>query len=338
MHNLRIESIKSIVQWIGIFMTGDFKSLVPETILTAVEKAKMFPTGEVRQLNSYENRVYEIILEPTPLSPIQDKSIIAKFYRPHRWSKESIREEHEFIENLAAEGMPAIGAFRLFEGETILEHHGFFTSLFPKFRGRMPQEFLDDDLLQIGRRLALLHNVGAQKVAENRPDFDTEDYGWQSLERITQWIEPSLLHDYKEVAKEILEWVDDGLAEYPYIRIHGDCHRGNLLQLENEFYFIDFDDFCNGPEVQDLWMLVADPNDQREFDLILEGYEELRDFDRSQLDLIPGLRGLRIIMYAGWIAARWHDPFFKQTFPQFTTYNYWADELASLKACVNKLT
>ncbi len=318
-------------------MTGDFESLIPESILTSVEAAKLFTTGEIRQLNSYENRVFEIPLEVTPLSAVEDKSVIVKFYRPKRWDRAAIKAEHNFIDDLNDHGMPAVGPFKLYSEDSILEHDGFLVSIFPKIRGRMPQEFLEGDLRQVGRRLALLHNVGSQSVAEDRLDFDAEEYGWKSLERLRQWIEPSLIHDYVQVAEEILESIEEDLEQENYLRIHGDCHRGNLLQIEKEFFFVDFDDFCNGPAVQDLWMLALGEDKEKDLDELLEGYTELRSFDNASLSLIPGLQGLRIIMYAGWIAARWHDPFFKQIFPQFTSYNYWADELAALRTCAQNL-
>ncbi len=313
-----------------------FETLHPDLVLQSVERARLFPTGEYTQLNSYENRVFDIRLEVTPQSALEVERVIVKFYRPGRWSKQAILEEHEFAQDLEREGLPTSVPYSVFSGSTVLDHEGFYVSLFPKVRGRLPQEFIGDELLQIGRRLALLHNVGSRKPAPNRPRMDTETFGWIPLENLERWVSPELWRQYYDVSATILERLEDVLEPNRFLRIHGDCHRGNLLHDGREFFFVDFDDFCMGPEIQDFWMLLTgDEDERRELDQLLEGYEELRHFPDEQLEWIPLLRGLRIIKYAHWIAEHWEDPSFHRIFPEFPKYLYWLEELRQLEKIAN---
>jgi Ser/Thr protein kinase RdoA (MazF antagonist) len=322
-------------------MASDFDALQPDLILHAVEEAGYRPTGEYTQLNSYENRVFDLRLEVqrTALDP-RDR-VIAKFYRPHRWSREALRDEHEFLADLQREGIPAVAPLPLRNGATTLEFQGYTMSLFPRVLGRSPQEFVGDELKQVGRTLARIHNVGAQRVAQNRPCLDARTYGWSVLERLEKWVYPELWRSYHETAGTILNYLDEYLDPATYIRIHGDCHKGNLLNTtRGEFFFIDFDDFCNGPTVQDFWMLLSGSlsEDQAgdEQEQICRGYEELREIP-DDWHLFEPLRGLRIISYAGWIAHRWQDPFFKRVFPNFNTYGYWLEEIEALSKIAAEL-
>lgn len=321
-----------------------FDRLTPDFILQAVEIAGFRATGEVTQLNSYENRVFDVRIEnpnDDPSGAGAKLSVIAKFYRPGRWSLEAIRDEHGFLADLQSEGIPAIAPHTTPSGETAFTHGGFITAVFPKTLGRMPQEFLAGELQQVGRLLARLHNVGAKRRAKARPTLDAETYGYSALDRLQYVVYPELWPRYRDAAETICEYLDDEIDPRERIRIHGDCHKGNLLQNSSGFYFVDFDDCCNGPPVQDFFMLLSGASDidaqaQEELEALLSGYDELRSVP-DNLYLLEALRGLRIIHYAGWIAARWDDPFFPSLFPDFHGYNWWADECLRIEQIASGL-
>lgn len=298
--------------------------------MAATEFAGFEPTGEFTQLNSYENRVFDIRLESsTNVGPV-----IAKFYRPGRWSQETILDEHRFLHDLHQEGIHVVAPMKLANDSTVIDFQGLLTSFFPKFRGRMPDEIMPQDLASIGRLLARVHNIGSQKIAEHRPWLDTSYYGgWETLDDLQDWIAPEMRQRYNLAAEKILLHFDNRIHTDNYIRIHGDCHRGNLLNNGQEFYLVDFDDCVMGPEIQDVWMLLSGDQDtqQQELAEITKGYEELREFPDHQIPWIPILRGYRIIGYAGWIARRWEDPSFRKIFPDFEEYRYWAEETEAIE-------
>jgi len=310
---------------------SSFYKLEPDIVLNAIEEYGFHPTGEITQLNSYENRVFEVKVES------KEKSVIAKFYRPQRWSEEALKEEHSFLEELKNEGIEAVAPLKNSKNSTLIHCAGMWVSLFPKIRGRMVQEFNLSDLKSIGRLLARVHNVGSKKSALHRPSFDESHPGGdQGLELLQAWIAPEVKNRYNQAAEGILSYLNSHLRSSDYIRVHGDAHRGNLLSTGDHFFLVYFDDFGNGLPVQDFWMLLSgDPSQdstaQGELEALLEGYQELRGFDSTQLKHIPALRGLRIISYASWIAKRWEDPFFPKIFPDFETYTYWAEEVEQLE-------
>lgn len=320
-------------------LSQSFYQLTPEVVLAGVEQAGFRATGEYVQLNSYENRVFDIFLEKSDgSSSALNEHVIAKFYRPNRWTKEALLEEHAFETELADQGQPVIAPLKFPSGDTVGVEQGLFYSLFPKCRGRMPQEFRLDEMKSIGRLLARMHSCGEQKDFEHRPWLTTEELGWPALDRVGEFAAPEVWARYEEAAMHILRWLERRLDENTFLRIHGDCHRGNLLQTdtttgEKQFFFVDFDDTMMGPPAQDLWMLFSGDQDTAaaEVEAILSGYEELRHLDDDQLELMPGLRGLRIIHYGGWIAKRWSDPAFPHIFPQFRDYTYWAEEVEALE-------
>ncbi len=319
--------------------SSSFYNLDPEKVLLAAEQAGFSPTGEFTQLNSYENRVFDIKLEEALKDAAQTKNVIAKFYRPQRWSRAAIEEEHEFLISLKNEGIPAVAPL-LHNGSSILEVDDMFVSFFPKVLGRMPQEFLDGELKKVGRLMAQVHNVGARKEALHRPVLDSSYYGgWDTLDFLEDWIAPEVRDRYVRVAEDILYAIDDTFNPEEFIRIHGDCHKGNLLNNGQQFFLVDFDDFVNGPVIQDFWMLLSGDEDQLDDEKyqIIEGYEELREFPDHQWNMIPMLRGLRIISYAGWIAKRWEDPSFPRLFPEFNTFSYWAEEVEALEKIAWKI-
>ncbi|HEX4925350.1 MAG TPA: serine/threonine protein kinase [Bdellovibrionales bacterium] len=322
--------------------TDGFYSLTPHVVLEALEDAGFRSNGYVTALNSYENRVMSVGLEETGEYDEQlagSKAVVAKFYRPGRWSFEAIKDEHDFLWELKAEGIPAVAPLKFQDGETIRERDGIFYSVFPKVLGRSPQEFVGDELKQVGRRLAQIHNIGARREAEHRLSLTAHDFGWPALDVLESWVTPELWPRYEQASETIVDFITDRLDPADFIRIHGDCHKGNLLHNGREFFFVDFDDFMNGPPVQDFWMLFSgDPEDaEREREQILSGYEELRDLDERTLGCMEALRGLRIMHYAAWIARRWEDPSFPRLFPHFNSYLYWLEETDRLERIANGL-
>ncbi len=317
-----------------------FYSLDPENVLLAAEEIGLLPNGEFTQLNSYENRVFDVKLEEPINDNSDNKNVIVKFYRPQRWSKEAISEEHEFLFDLKKEGVPAVAPLMFENNQTILEWNGLYASFFPKIMARMPQEFFKGDLKKIGRLMAQVHNVGAKKTAPHRPILDSHYFGgWDSLDILQERIAPELRMRYNAAAEDILYAIEDQVDTAEFIRIHGDCHKGNILQNSTGYFLVDFDDFSNGPVIQDFWMLLSgdDSFSLNEREEIIEGYEELREFPHHQWDWVPLYRGLRIIYYAGWIARRWEDPSFPRLFPQYNSYSYWAEEVEALEKIAWKL-
>lgn len=305
-------------------------------MLAATEEAGFRPTGEFTQLNSYENRVFDIRLESTG-NPDEMARVIAKFYRPGRWTEEALNEEHEFLFDLEKEGVPVIAPLIQRNKKSLNYMSDMYVTFFPKFAGRMPEEFLGTDLHQVGRRLAQIHNVGARKAFQHRAVIGEAPHTpWENLELLSKWVSPELWNRYEAATIEIIEALEETLNFDSFIRIHGDCHRGNLLQRQlagnqREFFFVDFDDTAMGPEVQDFWMLFSETDSKSEQDLIISGYEDLREFPAEQWSSVPLLRGLRIFNYASWIARRWQDPSFPKLFPVFNTYSYWAEETEALE-------
>ena len=328
------------------FKNHSFYNLTPHQVMEAVEFTGLEPTGEYIQLNSYENRVFEVKLETHSESYNRHRkqlgianSVIVKAYRPGRWSREAILEEHFFLQGLFLAGLPVIAplSFEEFPDQTLLNYEQMYFVFFPKARGRIPQELFAEDYRKIGRSLALLHNVGEQQKAQYRLTLNTQTFGYEVLDLLEYWIAPEFRIRYMQAAKPILAYLDEVLEPNSFIRIHGDCHRGNLLQTDpteghKSFFFVDFDDFINGPTAQDFWMLFSGLEEsEQELDWLLSGYEDLRVFPDKQLQLFQPLRGLRIIYYAGWIARRWQDPSFPKLFPQFKDYTYWAEETETLE-------
>ncbi len=312
-----------------------FYQLTPDFVLNAVEKSGWPLTGEFLQLNSYENRVYSLRTE-------NKEQVIAKFYRTGRWSEAAIREEHEFLEECLSAGVSVVAPLKQKNHDTLSNHDGLWCAVFPKARGRMPQEFHLDELTQLGRVIARLHNVGAQGTCPERPVIDAQHMGHDALDVIAPLLPYQLKDRYLQSANNLLELLDDQLEPKKFQRIHGDCHRGNVLQTDDpgkakEFFLLDFDDFGWGPVAQDLWMLFRHDEDDvdDEIDAFLKGYTELRDFDEDELHLMGPLRGLRILHYAAWIARRWQDPSFPQLFPQFGTDGYWFEELTAIEKLLN---
>ncbi|HAG90681.1 MAG TPA: serine/threonine protein kinase, partial [Bdellovibrionales bacterium] len=254
-------------------------------------------------------------------------------------------EEHEFLEDLRKESFPVVSPLLLSkQGETLSTFRNLYFAVFPKAMGRLPQEILLKDFPQLGKSLAHLHNVGAKRTHLHRPSWSAADKGWPAFHRILPLLPSHLLSRYEQAASEILQHLEDLEAHAQFQRIHGDCHRGNLLQTDipgkpNQFFFMDFDDMGMGSVVQDFWMICTGDADEASeaLDQLLEGYQELRSFNEEELEMMEPLRGLRIIHYAAWIHQRWSDPSFPQLFPQFGSESYWLDEIQQLEAIADGL-
>lgn len=328
----------------GDSTTRYFFELTPDRVLDAVETSGIRCTGRCQPLNSFENRVYDVEIErdaeDAPAATPSANHRIVKFYRPGRWSREQILEEHAFLADLAGAEIPAVAPLEFSDGSTLRTlESGIHYCLFPKIGGRAPDELDDESLKRVGRLLARIHQVGRAREAKHRIRLTPESYGIANLEYL---LEKGLVPDefrarYETAAREICATTAPWFAETRASRVHGDCHLGNLLQRssrgadgDTQWFFVDFDDFCVAPPVQDLWLLLPG-RDRQKLEVLLEGYEEIGEFDRTSLKLIEPLRALRFIHYTGWVARRWEDPAFPQAFPQFGTYRYWKDETEDLE-------
>ncbi|AGH94424.1 serine/threonine protein kinase [Pseudobdellovibrio exovorus] len=328
----------------------NFYQLDPNLILATAEQNNFFVTGELIQLNSYENRVFDIKLEnemslnknsassnSISHNSVINNSIIAKYYRPNRWSRETILDEHRFIQELKSEGIEVASTYTLKNNSSVDMVDGIYYSFFEKVRGRMVQELTPSHFKKLGRWLARLHNVGSQKIAEHRSFIGPSNDGkWDQLDQLLSRVAPEVVGRYEAAAVRIFEELDERLAQLSdqdFIRLHGDLHRGNILEdSTGDFVVVDFDDMINGPAVQDFWMLMPSTEiDSPEFQGLIDSYSELREFPYEQLSLIPLLRGYRIITYAMWIMNRWSDPSFPRLFPEYGSYLYWAEETESLE-------
>jgi Ser/Thr protein kinase RdoA (MazF antagonist) len=321
----------------------DFYSLTPDQVLHGVEAAGFLTTGSLLQLNSYENRVYEVTLEND--SENVGKKIIAKFYRPGRWDEATILEEHEFLAELLQLGIPAVAPLRHKDNVTLRKFNNMWLALFPKARGRLVQELTHPELKRLGRMLAQTHNVGAKKKFKHRPQMDPLKTARETLKLIEPHISPDLFKTYTEITHSFTDFLDTHLDKKNFVRIHGDCHKGNILETDpaqgaKEYFLIDFDDTVMGPPAQDFWMLFSGDEHESapELEALLSGYLELRELKSEDLEILPALRALRIIYYAGWIARRWEDPSFPKLFPQFRDYDYWRDEIERLEDIADTLS
>lgn len=320
--------------------TQFFFSLTPDRVLEAVEASGLRCTGRCATLNSFENRVYEVELDlPDPeneRSPVARRRVV-KFYRPGRWSEEQILEEHEFLADLREAEIPVVAPASFPDGKTLHAEKGtqIRYAVFQKVGGRAPEELTDEQLMRIGRLLGRIHNVGAARKAAHRIALTPTTYGLENLGSLLSggWVPLEFRSRYESAARSVCELTERLFEGKATLRIHGDCHLGNLLWNQDGPFFLDFDDMLRGPAIQDLWLVVPgrDEDSRRQREVLLEGYEEMRNFDRSELALIEPLRALRFIHYTAWLARRWDDPAFPRAFPDFNSHRYWADETADLE-------
>jgi Ser/Thr protein kinase RdoA (MazF antagonist) len=304
-----------------------FVSLTPERVLDAVEVGGLRSTGRCLPLRAFENRVYEVELE-------DERRLVLKFYRPGRWSRETILDEHAFLADLAAAEIPVVAPLDLGNGSTLSEIEGIFYAAFPKIRGRSLDELDAENRRRIGRTIGRMHAVGASRDAPHRRRLDPTYFVHEPLAIVMAggFMPENLAPRYRAIALRIAEAVAAPLAAAKVQRIHGDLHWGNILWAGEGPILVDFDDCLVGPPVQDLWLLArGDGEEMRKArEDLLEGYEVFREFDRSTLALIEPLRALRIVYMSGWIGKRWDDPSFRDAFPNFRNHNYWMQEYEEL--------
>ncbi len=307
-----------------------FAGLGPDQILGAAERFGLEPDGRFIALNSYENRVYQIGVEDA-------RPVVGKFYRPGRWSDDAIREEHAFAAELAAQEIPVAVPIEGPDGDTLVHHAGYRVALFPRLAGDWPDLDRPGRLAWVGRFLGRIHAVGRVRGFEHRPRIDVDGMGRDAAAYLLGhgFLPAELESAYREVSGALLDAVAarlDAVAHFQ-IRLHGDCHPGNVLWSDDGPAFVDLDDCRSGPAVQDLWMLLSgEPWEQRaQLESLIEGYGVFADFDWREAELIEPLRSLRMVYYAGWLARRWDDPAFPQAFPWFGSYPYWRDHVEDLR-------
>ena len=318
--------------------THPYDALTPDCVLDALSATGLWPDGRLQPLGSYENRVYQACLDESVEG--HDK-VVAKFYRPGRWSEAQIREEHAFAQELLLAEVPVVAPLTL-QGAMLHHHAGFAFSLSPWRGGRMPE--LDDwDTLEwVGRFLARLHAVGEKQDFTHRPTLNAQTLGQTPFQWLLEHAQmPAHVRArWQPACEAALAQASQVLGAVPYcaIRLHGDCHPGNILWTPVDDdghggpHFVDLDDARMGPAVQDLWMLLSGDRMQRSQQLstLVEGYEQMRAFDRRELALIEPLRTLRLIHYSAWLAQRWSDPAFLRAFPWFGTEDYWHEQTVIL--------
>jgi Ser/Thr protein kinase RdoA (MazF antagonist) len=309
---------------------SDFDHLTMDLALHLVEAVQEGRcTNVCRPLNSYINRVYEVELEDgTPL--------IAKFYRPGRWSREALQDEHDFMFELHDEEIPVVAPLRGTDGTSLHEHHHTFYALFPKKGGRICDEPNDDQWMELGRLVARVHNVGARKKPRDRINMGPREETQQQIDYIlaSGFVDDDVYAAYAKTVRDTVELIAPLFEDTDDIRIHGDLHFQNVIHRPGEaFYMIDFDDMALGPPVQDVWMLLPGrvPDALPEADLFLEGYETFRDFDRSTLRLVEALRAMRFIHYTAWCVRQAEDGGFNRLEPQWGSTAYWKAEVAELE-------
>jgi Ser/Thr protein kinase RdoA (MazF antagonist) len=306
-----------------------YERLTPDLIMEAIAGTGLSPDGHLLALNSYENRVFQVGMD-------QQTPMVAKFYRPDRWSDEQILEEHEFAALLAAAEIPVVAPWRDPDGRSLFSHAGFRHALFSRHGGRAPEPGDLDQLEWIGRFIGRIHLTGQAHAFRHRPALDVASMGWNAREEVLDSpLLPAHERDgYSDISERILSVVEQRLNDThsSAIRLHGDCHHGNILWTQQGPHFVDLDDCRNGPAVQDLWMLLNGDRAERTVQLsaMLEGYTLFHEFDPRELALIEPLRALRMVHYSGWIAKRWSDPAFPAAFAWVASPHYWSQHVHDL--------
>jgi Ser/Thr protein kinase RdoA (MazF antagonist) len=302
-----------------------YSRLTPDLVLDAVAAPGLAPDGRLLTLNSYENRVYQVGIDDGPM-------VVVKFYRPGRWTDAQIDEEHAFAHELAGHEIPIVAP--QYSGH----HEGFRFAVYPRRGGRTPELGDPKTLEWIGRFIGRIHAVGSSREFEHRPALDIQLFGHEPRAYLLEhkFVPPELLPAWEAVTAQALEAVSrcyERAGRVKSIRLHGDCHPGNILWTPDGPHFVDLDDARTGPAIQDLWMLLSGDRASMTGQMldVLTGYEQFMRFDKKELALLEALRTLRLLHYSAWIARRWDDPAFPAAFPWFNTQRYWQDRILELR-------
>ena len=310
-------------------MNHPYERLTPDCVISCVEAIGLYSDLRLLALNSYENRVYQVGIE-------ESDPVIVKFYRPGRWTREQILEEHAFTLELADSELSVVAPTPI-DGTTLNEAEGFLIATFPRRGGHAPELDNLDHLLGLGRTLGRLHSVGKAASFEHRIHYTLERWLIEPLDYLEQqWVPDELRPAWSTLGKDLIDRATRLMCDYTPsegIRLHGDCHVGNILWRDDTPHFVDLDDCMTGPAIQDLWMFLSGDRTQRELQLaeLIAGYEEFHDFDTKQIKWIEALRTARMVYYSAWLARRWDDPAFPAAFPWFGQERYWADQILALR-------
>ncbi|RUO66476.1 Ser/Thr protein kinase RdoA involved in Cpx stress response, MazF antagonist [Pseudidiomarina planktonica] len=305
-----------------------FSSLTPDVIVTALESVNCAPISGLLALNSYENRVYQFKAD-------DERRYVAKFYRPQRWTREQILEEHAFTAELDDAEVPVV-APRIWQQQTLHEYQGYWFCIFPSIGGRAFEADSLDQLERLGRQIGRLHAVAKTGKFKQRPELNYQSFVTESVATLkaSELIPDSLRTAFFAILEPLAEALKGtDLSRYKQQRLHGDCHLGNILQYDEKLTFVDFDDARTGPAIQDLWMMLSGDRQQQwlQLDTLVAGYEEFCEFDAAEVALVEPLRGFRIIHYMAWLARRWDDSAFRRAFPWFEEQRYWEQQILTLK-------
>lgn len=305
----------------------DFSSLSPDLILDGIESTGVQVDSGLLALNSYENRVYQFHDE-------NKVKYVTKFYRPQRWSKEAILEEHQFALELASEELPMVAPL-VIDGTSLFEHKGYHFAMFPCRGGRIFEVDNLDQLEWMGRFIGRIHAVASRKDFQYRTTISTEDklVRARSVIKSSGFVDISIENAFFTILDQVIELASQQYNPQEVIRLHGDCHAGNILWTDDGPHFVDLDDCCTGPAIQDLWMMLSGDrtNQILQLDTLLSGYEEFHSFEMKELALVESLRTMRVVNYMAWLCERWQDPAFPHNFPWFNTAKYWEQQVLMLK-------
>lgn len=307
-----------------------YATLSPDHVLDALESVNLPCDGRLLALNSFENRVFQVGQEDGP-------PVVAKFYRPGRWSDAAILEEHAFTRELAEREIPVVPPLEILNA-TLHHFGGFRFAVYPRQGGRPPELDDPDTLEWMGRFIGRIHAVGNLQPFTHRPALGIQTFGTESRDYLltNRWLPPDLLPAWESVSRSALEGAQrcfERAGEIHMLRLHGDCHMGNVLWTDDGPHFVDFDDCRMGPALQDLWMLLSGERESmaRQLREVVAGYEGFFDFNARELHLLEALRTLRLLHYSAWLARRWEDPAFPAAFPWFNSQRYWQDRILELR-------